>query len=183
MILIPPEGFKNAAELDDYMSNLSEEDRAELRPWVNVAYRDQLDAAAAEGIASAVDVLGHDAVWVPHTGIVEWVRLGILDALLKWFNGQAMTCIHMPTHLRPQPVWAAAWKPRLVVCDRCTFLLSVHGTPPDATCDGCGHFCKGMPDDGITPFTTFTGALGYMAGACDSCHREVLETERAARGA
>lgn len=174
------QGFRSAVELDDYLSNLTEEERAALRPQRYTALWDQVDAAAAEGIKLAERELGHDAAWVPHKGIIEWVRLGMLDVLLKWFNKEALTCIHMPTPDRPEPVYAAAWKPGVVVCVQCLALLTAVGVA-DTICDGCGHECKGPPDDGITPFTTFAGSLGYQAGVCDSCHADVRRVEREAQ--
>jgi hypothetical protein len=170
------QGFRTAAELDDYIANLTDDERAEVhRP---TAYRDQLNAAAHEGISIAEDLLGHKGIWVPHSGIVEWVRLGMLDALLRWMKGQALTCIHRPHPDRPEPVFAAAWKPGVVVCADCVDMLSVAGTVADTICDGCGHECQGLPDDGITPFTTFVGSLGYEAGVCDSCDEDVRRAER-----
>lgn len=174
------DGFRSAVELDDYLNRLTDDERAALRPQMDVAFRDQVDAAAAEGIRLAEAELGHGAVWVPHGGIIDWVRLGMLDVVLKWFNNEALTCIHMPAPGRPEPVYAAAWKPGIVVCAQCIGLLSVSGVA-DTICDGCGHQCKGMPDDGITPFTTFIGTLGYQAGACDSCHTDVRRVEREAQ--
>lgn len=169
--------FRTVTELDDYLMGLTDDEREELGPS---PYRDQVDAAAMEGRRNAEAVLGHEAVWVPHEGIVEWVRLGMLDILLKWFDGTALTCIHRPSPNSPEPVWAAAWKPGVIVCDRCTDMLAVTGVA-DSTCDGCGHVCQGLPHDGITPFATFIGCLGYQVGACDSCHADVKAAEGRSR--
>ena len=75
----------------------------------------------------------------------------------------------------------AAWKPGVVVCAQCVHLLGVSGIA-DTICDGCGHQCKGASEgDGITPFVTFTGSLGYQAGACDSCYEDVKRVEQMGR--
>jgi hypothetical protein len=171
--------FRNAAELDDYISNLTEEEREALTP--NISFRDQVSAAAKDGIEFAESQLGHKGIWVPHNGIVEWVRLGMLDALLRWVEGKVLTCIHRPHPDRPEPVYAAAWKPGCIVCARCVDMLSLTGTVADTICDGCGHQCAGAPEDGITPFTTFVGSLGYQAGACDRCIADIQKTERLAQ--
>jgi len=71
--------FRTAVELDEYILTMPEEERAALRQ-VNGPYQDQLDAAAREGIGLAEEILGHKAEWVTHAGLVEWVRLGMLDS-------------------------------------------------------------------------------------------------------
>ena len=167
--------FRTAVELDEYLSTLTAEDRAKLRP--NVAFKDQLNAAMKQNIAGEEDRLGHKARWVPHLGLPEWVRLGMLDVTLKWFEGQALTCIHMPRPERPQPVFAAAWKPGVVTCRQCRHLLAVTGVA-DTICDGCGHECKGMPDDGIKPVTAFCGQLAYQMGVCMDCDRNMQQVEK-----
>jgi hypothetical protein len=170
--------FRNAIELDEYLANLTDEDRAQWRP--NVALQDQVKAAQSEGIAGMEEILKHKARWVPHYGLPEWVRLGQYDALLKWHEGRVLTCVHMPRPDKPLgPVFAAAWKPGCVVCDKCTPMLAVTGVA-DTICDGCGHECKGMPDDGICPVSTVTGSLVYWIGVCVRCHEDMLRTEREA---
>lgn len=173
--------FRTAVELDEYISSLTQDERDALRPSWNVAYQDQLDAASKQSVDLAEQILGHKAQWVPHKGIIEWVRLGMLDAMLKWFNGEALTCIHRPSPNKPSPVFAAAWKPGVVVCGYCSDMLSVSGTPADTICDGCGHECKGLPEDGIMPFVTFTGSFGYQAGVCYGCHDDMLRTQKASQ--
>lgn len=172
-----PRVFRTAVELDEYLSTLTPEERAQLRP--NVALKDQVLAAQAEAITTEEGRLRHNARWVPHQGLPEWVRLGMLDVTLKWFEGQALTCIHMPAAERPQPVFAAAWKPGVVVCARCRHLLAVVGVA-DTICDGCGHECKGMPDDGIKPVTAFVGMLAYQVGVCVSCDEDLQRVEKEA---
>lgn len=174
-----PRVFRTAVELDEYLATLTEEERARLRP--NISLKDQVSAAQAEGIAEEEYRLRHKARWVPHAGLPEWVRLGMYDTLLKWSEDQALTCIHMPTINKPQPVFAAAWKPGVVACAQCRHLLTVVGVA-DTICDGCGHECKGMPDDGIKPVTAFVGALAYQFGVCVNCDKDLQRVEKEASG-
>lgn len=167
--------FRNAVELDEYLASLTDEDRAQLRP--NIGLLDQVKKAQAESIASQERELGKKARWVPHLGLPEWVRLGMYDVLLRWAEGRVLTCIHQPSMDRPQPVYAAAWKPGIVVCERCQPMLRVTGSA-DRICDGCGHECLGMPDDGILAINVFTGALAYRIGVCISCEAEMRRIEK-----
>lgn len=171
--------FRTAVELDEYLSTLTDEERAQFRP--NIALKDQITAAQAEGIANEERRLEHKARWVPHLGLPEWVRLGILDTFLKWQEGKVLTCVHQPMLDKPEPVFAAAWKPGIVTCAQCRHLLAVTGVT-DTICDGCGHECKGMPDDGIKPVTAFTGALAYQVGVCKSCDKDMQRVEKEAKG-
>ena len=69
----------------------------------------------------------------------------------------------MPNPDRPEPVFAAAWKPGLIVCALCTPLLKLVGEA-DKTCDGCGHACAGVDvGDGICTVTVMLSALSYAA--------------------
>jgi hypothetical protein len=169
--------FHTAVELDEYLANLTDEDRAQLRP--NVGLVDQVRKAQSDGIAEREKVLGHKARWVPHGGLPEWVRLGMYDTMLKWHEGRVLTCIHMPRPEQPEPVYAAAWKPGAVVCAPCKHMLAVTGIA-DTICDGCGHQCKGMPDDGIMPVTAFCGALAYQMGVCGACYQDMQRIEKEA---
>lgn len=171
--------FANAVELDEYLANITEEERAQIKSSIPVFYRDQANAAMREGVAGAEQILKKQARWLPHYGLPEWVRLPMFDICLKWDQGEALTCIHDPRPDRPEPVFAAAWKPGVVVCGKCTDMLSVADTPADAICDGCGHVCS-MPDDGICPIGAFASMLCYQLGVCMSCYAELERVEREA---
>lgn len=165
--------FRTAVELDEW---LAANQGFTVPPS---AYVDQTKAAQRDVIAEREQVLGHKARWAPHAGLPEWVRLGMYDALLGWSEGTAATCIHQPNFGRPEPVYAAAWKPGVVVCAKCRHLLAVTGVA-DTVCDGCGHECQGMPDDGIMPVSAFVGALSYSLGVCMSCEAELKRVEQEA---
>lgn len=168
---------RTAIELDDFLRSLSEDDWQALKARQPTAHKDQLETAARKARESEEKKLGHKSGWVARESLVDWVRLGMYDALAEWFFGRAVTCVHQPTPRFPQPMFAAAWKPGLVVCERCVDLLAVTGVA-NKTCDGCGHVCEGPPDDGITPVTTFVGSLGYQVGVCERCHAEMREAEK-----
>lgn len=169
---------RTAIELDDFLNEISVEDWQKLKEGRDQAYQDQLETAARKARRIEEKQLGHKTRSVPRKGLVDWVRLGMYDALAQWFFGRSKTCMHMPNPQFPQPVFAAAWKPGIVVCGRpsCMNLLVVTGVA-NKTCDGCGHICEGLPDDGITPVTSFVGSLGYQVGVCNDCHAEMKRAE------
>lgn len=97
----------------------------------------------------------------------DWLRLPMLDTLCQWISGTAQTCRHAPTPHRPEPVWACAWRPALVVCRDCLPMLRAVGDT-ERTCDRCGHRSSG-PEHPITLLTVWLGGMAYTAGACPDC--------------
>ncbi len=78
----------------------------------------------------------------------------------------------MPNPNNPEPVWACAWKPGLVVCTYCLHLFKLAGDA-DKVCDCCGRLVTGIEnDDGIFTLTVWIGALAFQAGACRHCYRD-----------
>lgn len=147
---------------------------AAVRATAPAALRDQLDAATdhVEHRLRDAAAAGHGHF---HNGPADdhpaWVRLGALHALVSWTESAANTCMHAPTPTRPQPIAAAAWKPDLVVCARCTHLLALpRNSAADRTCDGCGHLTGTQQDDGIHPGLIQLGPLMWSFGACTTCH-------------
>jgi hypothetical protein len=140
------------------------------------AWNDQADAAGGEAlqIATAIAELVSPAGSVHAAAQAvadtpEWVRLGMLDTQLAWLAGLARTCMHDPHSDRPEPVFAAAWKPRLVVCSGCRHLLDAVAS--EAICDGCGRDTTG---EGISTTTVMPGnGLCYLVGTCEDCTRDL----------
>lgn len=136
---------------------------------------DQADAATTEAHAilneTAVRFCDDQARPATAADIPGWLRLGLLDTLTAFAAGRATTCMHAPDAIRPQPVYAAAWKPGTVVCQRCPHLLSLkHNPAADSACDACGHQCAGVEeDDGIYPGMVQLGPLIYQYGTCTGC--------------
>ena len=166
---------QTAIRLDDLLcrpelAQLVEKMRARTPKW----FSDQYEAAAADthrGMESLAASYGTTPGHTYPAGLPDWLRLGMLQAVAEWITGAVKTCMHSPDAWRPQPVAAAAWKPGLIVCTPCSFLLSVgHGSVKDRTCDGCGHVCAG-PDAGdpIYPSSVSYGPLAYMVGTCGDC--------------
>jgi len=161
--------------LDDLLCDVAPETLAAVGDRFPAWYRDQARAATTQihtGLqnAAARGTIDHTAA-MPASQHPGWVRLSVLDSLVRWFAGTADTCIHNPHPSRPQPVMSAAWKPGLVVCGRCTRLL---GAPPDSeadrTCDACGHVVAGLDaGEPIYPFTVVCGLLMHAAGVCGDC--------------
>ena len=170
-----------AVELDDMLAKLTPELLAQIRPHFPVpgAYVDQLRAAQAESIAAVEAAENGTARYHPSAGIDDWLRLALLDTLIAWTAGTAKTCLHMPDWRRPEPVWSAAWKPGLVVCSRCLYLLEVASAQIDRTCDCCGHVTAGVDaGDPIYPTTVWFGQLAYSAGACHNCRPATAATSK-----
>jgi hypothetical protein len=165
--------YEALAKLGDMLAALTlqqgDELRASMPPGI-MALADQANAAQAQSIAWAEH--GDCVAYVPRTGVDEWIRLGLLDALINWIDGRGRTCMHAPDYRRPEPVFACAWKPGLVVCAQCTHLLGVTGIA-DATCDRCGRLCEGIEaDDPIYTGTIWLGELAYEFGTCGDCRPE-----------
>lgn len=141
-------------------------------PPRGTAMLDQLHAACDEGIAAWKAAHPNDPGDVEHAAIDDWIRLPLLDTMAKWLQDRANTCIHHPTPLHPEPVWAAAWKPGFIVCTQCHWMLSVgvNGTDDDRRCDCCGRVVAGRDhDDPIWSSTVWINQLGYTFGACRDC--------------
>jgi len=170
----------NAVQLDALLAHLTPEVLEVIHRMQPVALRDQIAAASADTIAmikQAMEKTGGTAHKLDHGAIPEWIRLGLLDTLVRWDAGTGSTCIHMPGADRPQPVWSCAWKPGLVVCSMCSPLLKAVGAM-DQTCDRCGHVCDGIDaGDPIHLLRAVLGPLTYSAGACtDCCGKGVTKT-------
>jgi hypothetical protein len=160
----------NAVDLDNLLLHLPPELADTIWATTPTAFADQLHAAAADSRAMMKAVEPTAARLAAVEDVDDWLRLGLFDAFLQWTNGAAKTCLHAPTPIRPEPVWAAAWKPGLIVCTGCMPLLKVFGDA-DKRCDRCGHICAGPEaGDGIYTLTVWLGAFAYQAGACTDCH-------------
>lgn len=172
---MPPNTAKAALFLDDLLC------KPELGPLVDKLkarspkwFDDQYDAAVAEA-SRGMDALAASYGTTPGRAnpaeLPAWLRLGMLQAVAEWVAGTGRTCMHSPDAWHPSPVVACAWKPGLVVCPPCGFLLSVgHGSVRDRTCDGCGYVCAGVDEgDPIYPSSTTYGPLTYMVGTCTGC--------------
>lgn len=166
---------RTAIRLDDLLCRpelapLAEKIRARTPRW----FADQMTAAARDTVRAA-DALAESYGTTPGrvypAELPALLRLGLLQTVAEWITGEARTCLHNPDARHPQPVAAAAWKPGLIVCPPCGFLLSVgHGTVKDRTCGGCGHVCDGLDHgDPIYPSAVTYGPVTYMVGTCTAC--------------
>jgi hypothetical protein len=138
------------------------------------AFGDQLASAVDEAnrVADAWAAAGiYDRKRGEWLGTPEWVRLGALTALTTWWAGDGRTCMHSPCKSRPEPVFAAAWKPGLVTCMRCVHLFKVaENSVPDRTCDGCGRVVAGVSrGEPIYPSALKIAALMWQFGVCEDC--------------
>jgi hypothetical protein len=109
-----------------------------------------------------------------------WLRLGLIDAWLGFYDGTASTCLHNPDPHQATAVAAAAWRPGVIVCGRreCydRLLGFPHGSIRDRTCDACGHVCAGTDDDMVHTGMLAAGAFVFIFGTCAGC-RVGVETE------
>jgi hypothetical protein len=135
--------------------------------------KDQRDAAAshAHSIQTYVAQLyGMSHVRGYYRDYPDWIRLGVSQTVAEWVTGKGRTCLHAPTIRKPQPVFTAAWKPGLVVCQPCCHLLQFrHGSVKDRTCDRCGHVVSGKPPDLISAHSIRLGSVTWMYGLCAGC--------------
>lgn len=129
---------------------------------------DQFAAAGdqARGGAEALVVTGrmHRGPKMPTVDHPEWVRLGLFHTFSAWVLGRGSTCMHSPVVTRPEPLFAAAWRPLLMVCGQCGHLFNIGNPEKDRTCDGCG-----VVGDTIYPAMAQAGFITYMFGVCDQC--------------
>lgn len=72
-------------------------------------------------------------------------------------------------------MYAAAWRPGLVVCAACLVLLTLPArSVATRTCDGCGHVCAGVDaGDPIHPCAVGFGSLIYRFGVCGGCRPDL----------
>ncbi len=167
-----PNPHRATVPFDELLGKLTPELVAEIRRRVPTGYVDQLDAAHRDSVAifeNLAAIEDEPVRYVPQSSVDDWVRLGLLDTFLTWVSGNAQVCMHAPDYRRPGPVWAAAWKPGLVVCPPCVRLLKVFGDA-DKMCDRCGRVTAGIEaNDPIYTMSVLLGALTYQAGACRDC--------------
>ena len=145
-----------------------------LRHAVPVALRDQTEAATDDAhrvLLAEAAALGVEGENIPHRDMAEWVRLPLLDTWVRWCTGRGRTCLHEPHPDRPEPVFAAAWRPGLVACARCPHLIQLRrGSAKDRTCDRCGRVTTGPErGDGIHPGRVQLGPLLFAYGCCGDC--------------
>lgn len=145
-----------------------------LRQAVPVALRDQTEAAAdgaRRALLAEAAALGVEGEHIPHRDMPEWVRLPLLDTWFRWCTGRGRTCLHEPHPDRPEPVFAAAWRPGLVACAACPHLIQLRrGSAADRTCDRCGRVTAGPEHgDGIHPARVQLGPLLFAYGSCGDC--------------
>lgn len=147
---------------------------AQIRATLPSHLVDQADAAASDtdGVMVALTSLFGGRTGAATPGQLDgWLRLGVLDTWVGFMANRAATCRHNPHPLRPQPVFAAAWKPGLVTCAACVNLFRLPpGAAADMTCDACGRICGGGDTgDPIHPSLVQFGPMVFQYGTCPDC--------------
>lgn len=145
-----------------------------IRAITPVGYADQADQAIGDALRMTAAVSGlvgaGPATATAADDLPGWLRLSVVDALARFVEGAATTCIHNPDPSRPQPVLAAAWSPGLVACFLCTQLFALPGgSVSDRTCDGCGHLCDTAAGEMVYPGMIQLGPLVFQYGTCAGC--------------
>lgn len=138
-------------EVEELVANSSRKpELREARKRAPLAYKDQLDAAereSAEYVRAALttgDVIDQRMMTAQDNPV--WVRRALFEALIVWTANMGAVCVHNPSARAPQPVYAAMWRPRLVVCAHCTPMLTMAGrglSAQDRTCPGCQRITGG----------------------------------------
>jgi hypothetical protein len=130
----------------------------------HTAARDQLEAATAHAGRIVADLITR------HGGRQGADTTGWANALLAALTaavaaGNGRLCPHITT--APTVVYAVAWAPGHLMCDRCIAQL----TPPgdeDTTCDRCRR--QAAP---IHPGATTAGPIVLTFGLCQPCTRRI----------
>jgi len=147
------------------------------------AWRDQGAAAAKESLTATARYFdqGHKAgLWAARAiemavpSLPDKLRDDYMNTVSPWMEGNGRTCLHNPNFWRPEPVVVAAWRPGLVVCQRCTFLLIATSRDEDRTCDVCNRVVTG-PENGDPIYLLSIRMIDvewveYQAGACSQCY-------------
>lgn len=166
---------------DEALLNMTEAQSQHLRERMAPGRLDQIDAATADAVDIATLITpragetAYDRGRFNHAEIPAWVRLGALDAICRWEDGEATLCRHKPHPAVLKPVIVGAWRPATVVCPEpeCALLLAETDWTKDNTCDGCGHVCQGNYfDDGIRPISITFGHVIYRIGVCKDCDKD-----------
>jgi hypothetical protein len=111
-----------------------------------------------------------------HGPAPDWMRMATTAALVSWgVFRDAATCSHQPHPARPQPVYAAAFRPGLVTCQRCIPAL-IDGTDPHR-CDRCGE----TKAETCLMGSMQLGAMTWLFHVCRSC--SVAFAQSATKGA
>jgi hypothetical protein len=147
---------------------------AEINAQVPPAVADQRQAAARDAhrfLELEAPFLGAPVEELDIARLPDWLRLDLLSTWSGWTSGTGRTCVHDPRPERPEPVFAAAWRPGLIACQRCIHLTVLRpGSKADRTCDCCGHVVAGLDQgEGISPGRLTFGPIVFGYGLCSSC--------------
>lgn len=146
-----------------------------MRASAPVAFCDQIEAATAEAARYADDAIAAGIVKSKHRSRTQdnpvWLRYALLESLIVWTVNSGTTCTHSPSPRAPQPVFAVLWRPRLMVCARCTPMLSGPGlSAQNRTCPGCQRIVAGPgTDDRLYLRSVQSGALTFTFAVCAAC--------------
>jgi hypothetical protein len=151
---------------------------AKINARVPTAVADQRQAAAQDAhrfLELEAPLLGAPVEELDVAALPGWLRLDLLSTWTGWTTGTGKTCMHDPRPDRPEPVFAAAWRPGLVVCRRCVYMTVLRpGSKADRTCDGCGHVVAGLDrGEGICPGRLTFGAVIFGYGLCEGCAHDL----------
>ncbi|SQD96281.1 hypothetical protein FMEAI12_3560026 [Parafrankia sp. Ea1.12] len=165
-----------AVALSDLLAALTAADLVAIRGHIDTVAPGMLDQADA----AAVAVEGRMQQYAAEHGalyrraaadeIPEWIRFGVVEALVTFSARRATTCQHAPDPARPQPVYAAAWRPGVIACAACCGFLFRLAGDRDRTCDRCGHIER---ERGVYPCSVALGPLTFMFGLCHECRPDV----------
>ena len=129
-------------------------------------YGDQFEAARSELFSRLGNPEGSTAV------LPDGIRLSHARTLVGWFTDTGETCPHRPNYLSPEPVFAAAWEPNLVVCLACKAMLD----PTPDHCNLCGDQFEGENDAGF--LISIIGTMAYGVSVCRTCEKETVNADQ-----
>jgi hypothetical protein len=141
-----------------------------------VDYMDQLNAAERESARYVRDALASGDLLnervLSAADNPPWVRRPMFEAMITWVIGLGKVCVHNPSSRRPQPVYAAMWRPGVVVCAHCTPLLSMPGrglSVQDRTCPGCKRITGGPDSDELHLHGVQSSVMTFAFTVCTAC--------------
>lgn len=165
-MLTPGKAFGRSARAVDSLMSDPEVNALLLRLSLSAGTKDQYQAAVNQAVILTVRAIQSGFLDIGGWDHPEWVRDGAFSTLSLWATNTASTCQHCPSPSRPAALYGAAWKPRLVACEKCTHLFVLPGKG-DLTCDGCG-VITGGPDE-MSSSIVRLGMLTWMFGICRDC--------------
>jgi hypothetical protein len=124
------------------------------------AMKDQMQAALRDADRVRRVLAEHMGTEGREVQMPPWVCRQFETLVEMSANGKARVCPHLTS---PQPAFAAAWRPGVLVCGRCVDSIAARGIE-NYTCDRCGRYASP-----ISANLAARGLVSFQFGLCRSC--------------